>query len=579
MEAPHPSQIELIDASPPALQIADLRLPLDRLALALLALLTLVQRFGALAVQPLSPAEATNALASWQVWQAAPAALVTPTSPLYVTLTALLSQILGSSDAVMRLVPAAAGSALVMVPWLLRRRLGQTGALIAGLLLLVSPTVTAASRTADGTALALLALLLLLVALVRYMDGGDRRWLLLGAAVLGLGLETAPLFYTGLLGLLVVALVQRLAGPDLPRPTGRPDAALWRQAALVTVIAFLSANAYFLWYPAGPVLADWLAQFGGAPSLAQWLTPILALGRYEPALLTLGAAAILWATWRSQLLPTLLIYWFTGVLALTLLQGGVVSNLLPLLLPGYLLAAMFAAAVARGRFDVWSGAAAAGLLLLLAIVVSNLGRFAKSGIQPFASLNFLVAVAAALAVIVIALYTYSWRPRTARQAGMVALLVLLAFYGWGTGRWLSREAANDPRERWVEVGTAADIRQLAAIAADTSSQIARSERGASLYLGLDSPALRWYLRDFEQIALGSGPPALADSDLVVVAVDSAGLFQADYLGADFAYEVSAPPVVEPLNLQRLLRWWLLHSSDQAVEQQRVVLWVRGDRLP
>lgn len=578
MDASNPGNIELVDVSPPALQVADLRLPLSSLVLGLLALLALVQRFGALASLPLAPGEATNALAAWQVWQAAPAHLVMPSSPLYVTLTALLSQLLGSSDAVMRLVPATAGTVLVLLPWLLRRRIGRAGALISGLLLLISPTVTAASRTADGSALALLALLLLLIAMVRYRDGGSRLWFLSGAAVLGLGLETAPLFYTGLLGLLVMIFVQRLAGPPLPQPVDQPDGVLWRQGALVTGIAFLAANAFFIWYPAGPVLADWLAQFGGAPSLALWLAPILALGPYEPALLILGAAAIFWITWRNLLLPTLLVYWFTGVLTLLLLQGGEVSNLLALLLPGYLLAGVFAGHLLRGRFDVWSGAATVGLLLLGAIMVSNLSRFARSGSEALMSLNFLVAVAAGLAILVVTLYYYSWRPRPARQAALLTLLTLLAFYGWGTGRWLSREAANDPRERWVEVGTAADIRRLATIAADTSGQIARSERSATLYLGVDSPALRWYLRDFEQLTLGSGAPAVAETELIIAPADAAGRFQADYVGADFAFRVTAPAQVEPLSLQRLLRWRLLHMSDQQQTQERVVLWVRSDRI-
>lgn len=578
MDARQTGNIELIDASPPTIHIAELRLPLSGVALGLLALLALVQRFGALAAQPLTPVEALNALATWQVWQAAPLNPVLPTSPLYVTLTALLSQLLGSSDSVMRLVPAAAGTALVLLPWLLRQRLGRGGAIVSGFLLLISPTITAAGRTADGSALALLGLLLLLVTLVRYWDSGDRRWFLFAAVVLGLGLETAPLFYTGLLGLLLVALVQRLAGPALPPPTARPDGALWRQAGLATGGAFLAGNAFFLWYPAGPVLSVWLGNFGGAPDLGVWLAPVLALGRYEPALLTLGAAAILWAAWRNLLLPTLLVYWFTAVLTLLLLQGGEVSNLLPLALPGYLLAGLFAGHLLRGRFDIWSGAATTGLLLLGAILISNLSRFARTGPEALLSFNFLVAVAALLAMIVVTLYVYSWRPRPARQAALLTLLTLLSLYGWGTGRWLSREAANDPRERWVAVGTAGDIRQLAAIAADASGQIAQAERSASLYLGVNSPALRWYLRDFEQLTLGSGPPAVATYDLIVVAAESTARFQNDYLGADFAYEVTAPLPAEPINLQRLLRWWLLHTSELGVEQRRAVLWVRSERI-
>ena len=90
---------------------------------------------------------------------------------------ALLMPGLGADDVIGRLVPALAGMGLVLLPWLMRRWLGGIGALVAGLLLAVSPTLGVASRTADGTMLALLAGGLLLVAWLRYHEEGDRRWL------------------------------------------------------------------------------------------------------------------------------------------------------------------------------------------------------------------------------------------------------------------------------------------------------------------------------------------------------------------------------------------------------------------
>ena len=123
-----------------------------------------VLRLTNLSAIPLAPGEASNALSAWQLWQ--PQAMVSypATSSAYVSLTALLMPVLGADEVVVRLIPALAGIGLVLLPWLMRRWLGAMGALVAGLLLAVSPTLGVASRTADGSMLGLLAGGLLLVA-------------------------------------------------------------------------------------------------------------------------------------------------------------------------------------------------------------------------------------------------------------------------------------------------------------------------------------------------------------------------------------------------------------------------------
>ncbi|HCB49372.1 MAG TPA: hypothetical protein DEP47_07590, partial [Chloroflexi bacterium] len=76
-------------------------------------------------------------------------------SPLYFTMTGLISQVMGYSDEVMRLVPALFGIALTVLPWFLRHRSDKLGALVASLLLAVSPTLTFTSRIAGGQSAAL----------------------------------------------------------------------------------------------------------------------------------------------------------------------------------------------------------------------------------------------------------------------------------------------------------------------------------------------------------------------------------------------------------------------------------------
>ncbi|HID51285.1 MAG TPA: hypothetical protein EYP41_04505, partial [Anaerolineae bacterium] len=116
---------------------------LERLTIAdavfgLIVLAAGIIRFNNLDALPLSDGEAEAALAVWRFWQPG-AAQVAVVSPAYFSLTAVLTQLLGFSDTVMRLVPAVFGLGLVILPRFLQRRLGVIGVLAASLLLAVSP--------------------------------------------------------------------------------------------------------------------------------------------------------------------------------------------------------------------------------------------------------------------------------------------------------------------------------------------------------------------------------------------------------------------------------------------------------
>jgi predicted membrane-bound mannosyltransferase len=164
-------------------------------ALLLIGAMAAVLRLVNLGGRPLSPAEAEAALAVWQFWHPGQAELSIG-SPAYFTLTGLLAQVLGFSDGVMRLVPALFGVGLVLLPWLLRKQLGEAGMLATAVFLAISPITSAIARTAGGDSIALFAALLLLAAWVRLQIGGNGRWRYALLLALALGLTSAPLYST-----------------------------------------------------------------------------------------------------------------------------------------------------------------------------------------------------------------------------------------------------------------------------------------------------------------------------------------------------------------------------------------------
>ncbi|MCP5096496.1 MAG: phospholipid carrier-dependent glycosyltransferase, partial [Chloroflexi bacterium] len=149
---------------------------------------------------PLSPDEAAQAWAVWGFGKPGVDVLLTG-SPAYFSMSKLLSQLFGDSDAIMRLGPALLGIGIVLLPWLWQKRLGMIGALTSSILLAASPLQTIIARTASGDSTAVFALLLLLIAIFRYRETIDKRWLYAIAAAIGLGVATTPLFYGGLVSM------------------------------------------------------------------------------------------------------------------------------------------------------------------------------------------------------------------------------------------------------------------------------------------------------------------------------------------------------------------------------------------
>src|SRR3990172_13322427 len=106
--------------------------------------------------------------------------------PLQFHLTALVYFLLGASDYMSRIMPALFGTALVGLPWLLRRQLGRPGALASAGLLAISPVFLYYSRFARNDIYMAVWTLLTLVFIWRYLEERRSRDLYFLAAILSL---------------------------------------------------------------------------------------------------------------------------------------------------------------------------------------------------------------------------------------------------------------------------------------------------------------------------------------------------------------------------------------------------------
>ncbi|MGC9521043.1 MAG: flippase activity-associated protein Agl23 [Anaerolineae bacterium] len=261
------------------------RLDVWKIAYAVILVLALVTRLYALGDRAVSHDETTHAKYSWNLYSGR-GFRHDPLmhGPLLFEATALLYALFGVSDFTARLYTALAGVALVMAPWLLRRWLGRLGAVLASLMLLISPSITYYSRYTRHDVPTLLAAMLLLWAVLRYVADGRARWLRWAAAFFALlyaSKEVAYIYTAIFMGLMALPLLWQVLRTR------------WRRPQLIPVLVGLLILALI----AGAVFASSLPEAmvieEGEGNTAIGDTVIPAYGRIAVGLAALALLALL----------------------------------------------------------------------------------------------------------------------------------------------------------------------------------------------------------------------------------------------------------------------------------------------
>ena len=567
------------------------RITVEQILYGVAVMTAAVIRLTGLTNIPLSPAEATDALSVYEFWQPGAAAVVSG-SPAYFSLTSLLTQVLGFSDGVMRLVPALFGIALSLLPWFLRHRLGSAGALVTGFLLALSPILSLLARTTGGQSIALFSGLLLFIAWLRYQESDNPRWFITAVTALALGLSSSPIFYSSIISLLLAWLVVRVVGPALftdeegePRPLFRPSQELLRRSLIIGGAVFAAAATLFLWNLPGlngvaRSLGDWLGLFLASANLTTWLGPVLALARYETILLLIAGPGIVWAVWHGRPFPTLLVYWLTGSMLLMLVQRGYMDNLAVLALPGYLLAGRFVGDMTKTRAG-WYRWALAGVLLIFGMLLYfNIVRYSRLAgntnvlLEPSSSSYIFMLVAGLLFVLIIFFYIWNVSVSDAKQGMIYGLVAILLFFTWGTTWNLTQFHANDTRERLIGSASDDELPMLAKMIREVSHQTGNGENGLEILMTIDSPALRWYLRDFNNLVIDGALPRTISSQALITPMESTPSLETGYVGANFGY--FRPNTEQFLTAAAALQWWFFHQSSVTINEERAIFWLRAD---
>ncbi len=127
--------------------------------------------------------------------------------PILFHVTAFMYFLFGDNDFTSRIYPAALGVAVVLMPLLFRRWLGRIGAIMASIMLLISPIMMYYNRYIRHDTPSIFFALLMIYAIMMYVNGphGTKReakwlYLLVGAMIGNLGSKETSFIYIAIMG-------------------------------------------------------------------------------------------------------------------------------------------------------------------------------------------------------------------------------------------------------------------------------------------------------------------------------------------------------------------------------------------
>lgn len=558
-------------------------------------------RFFFLDWTPLASDEAMQALASWHFVNGTPDAFTG--SPLLFSVNALLFFLFRASDFWARALPAIFGTALVLVPALLRRELGRGGALVASTLLVFSPSLVFFARDANGAVIAVTCALAALAFAWRYLVDGRARMLYLAAISAALAFLAAREVWTVVLAVaLCGALVFPRARGWFTEPRPRRD---WMGAGIVFLGVLVGVGTAFLMHRDGfgatfDLFGAWLD--GLRPGLF-WYDPLRLHLIYDPLLLFFGTAAIVDVTFAARTFERertpLVVLAFWAVFAFLLYSVGndknparVVAIVVPLaIITGWYIGMwisafvddiagspeaqqsvltqevpvfLFALALAAFLFIVVAEFATRGSVLA-AEIIANLIR---QGLTPElnAAVLVILTVIAVAAVSFLAVTTVGWA--RAKNIAMAIVLTLLAAWTIRQTAMVNFTNARNPQDWLVTRATSPNVRDLVSDLEMISGW--RSGDAHTISILADAslgPIPEWYLRNFRNARFITHPTMLPEIQALLVPLN-APVQPGTLMSQRYRLEM-ARNVTQPSNLIE----WLIYRDVGVNDYSNMVLWI------
>ncbi len=569
---------------------------LETILFALAVFLAFVLRLSRLGELPLSDEEARWAMQSFDFAKGLHP-IIDP-QPAYVLLTGLAFYVFQASNFTARLVPALAGALLVFAPGLFRDRLGSKVTLVLAFVMALEPGLLAFSRQAGSPILVFSAL----VFAWGFWRKGDLR---ITGILVGLALLSGPLLWPGLAGLALMYLFSEKLLPASEKETNEESLevekrSLFDRQQLITIGAYalgayLAIGSLFLLATPGGLsagVASLPAYLGGWVSGGgvSGLHLLLALSVYEFLGIALAAIALVRGIRQQNQLVISLGVWLAVALTIALVNPSrQVADLTWVLIPLWTLAAlefvrylnpiqdgvwetlgMTALTVAILIFALFNFLTIAISPLDMAAVARNIGDIPLTNGQVYWSvvIGSLLLLGASVALV-----GYGWSKDVAYQGSTWGLLIAFVFYTLSASIAAANLRANHTQELWASGPQTMQAVALINQMNDLSGWDKGVSQGLDVFVsGIDSPALRWALRDWN--ATYSSAPTLTGTPSFVIAPNelSAPELTSSYRGQEFVWR--GYPGWDTSLPSDWLRWAMSHTVPAGLE--KIILWTRSD---
>ena len=554
---------------------------------AALAVLALAVRLAALGRFPLTTAEANTALAAWRAARTGARALPVGEawrpeaySPLLFDANLLLFWLTRAGDAAARLLPALVGSALVALPFAVRRTVGREAALVMAALLALSPSWVYWGRTNDWPIMGATAAAALLVVVDRYRQSGSAVDARLVAVASGLGLLAGPGIITPLLAAAAGALLWARRNPTLgpARLRGLTLGAVTRQNVFITAGVMVAFGSGFWANPGGIGAAanlawHWFQALPPATAGMAWSSLPVTLLTYEVLTVGLAVAGAVWGLRRRDPLDRFLVGWAL----MTLLLGVPLGHrgpewVLDALLPLVVLAGRGAASLWAALRGVVTWADVVALVVALALgtfALLEIASYLHTAQQPF--LVYGLFVLGALMLAWVGLWLWG-QPLQAARAGVAVVVLLAMGLTVRTTTAVAYQTGRDPREPLVGRAALPDARDMQALVVLLSDRLTGDQHALDVAYHRDlDPWLGWYLRDYPAARAAARPWSGATALVLPDVAGDPG--PAGYVGQRFTLFADWPQ--QPLSARERLRWLLYRAPVGELERTYLHVWVQA----
>lgn len=558
------------------------RLTLEALIYLAIFLIAALLRFLMLGNLALNDQEAGLALQALK-WSAGDAPLLSG-EPGYLALTTALFYLLKATEFLARFWPALAGTLVVLLPVFTREALGRRTALILAGLLAIDPILISVSRSAEGSALAL-------VGLFAAIGFWHKNRSVLSGICLGLALLGGPGVWPGAIVLAgVIAAFTIKAKRENPSamntihlPAG-PDQVRILLTALVTMFTI---STLFLTYPRGfsaigssftEFIGFWLRSdaFSFTGLATAWLLTML------PAVILLIWALTDALIHRDERVKWLAVWAFAALFLALINPSRQLNDLFWVSIPLMAIAAIKLDSLFKdNKIDnliVFLSETGLTITLVIFSFLNSLNLINSPLLNNDEYRNRVIGMILPLILLIglTVLLAWGWSEHSTRKGlttGIVTLLILMLFTG-------ATKAAGFVGEVGFEIrrggGTPVSTHELLSTIHDLSRSKTGIENRIDIKLvELTMPSIEWVLRDFENTSNVIALNPNADSSILLTPADVEIESNTSYRGQYFRWMVT--PDFDQMSFADWMKWWLFRTAP--VNDTGIILWARNDLFP